>query len=114
MSNEISHTRKRELQSNQGSQEGLLLGMGSGPSALGPLQGLDQRTLPTGFERWRSDLDQLSGVKLLEALTEPINAAACIQTLPIEDLHRYLYEIGLEDAETGFSTSEWRAGESSS
>jgi hypothetical protein len=39
-------------------------------------------------------------MKLLDALTEPANAAACVQTLPSEDLHRYLFEVGLEDAET--------------
>ena len=76
-----------------------MLGTGAGPNALNPLQGLDQQFLPTGFEQWRSELDYLSGMKLLEAITEPANAAACVQTLPIEDLHRYLYEIGLEDAE---------------
>ena len=100
MSNEIKYTRRRETHlSKQKSDDGLLLGMSAGPSALGPLQGLDQRSLPTGFERWRSELDHLSGMKLLDALTEPVNAPACIQTLPVEDLHRYLYEIGLEDAE---------------
>ena len=99
MSTEISQQRKRSLEKPPIEESGLLLGGGSGPNALGPLQGMDPRMLPTGFERWRSELDQLSGMKLLDAMTEPLNAAACVQTLPAEDLHRYLYEIGLEDAE---------------
>ena len=99
MSREISQSRRREPD-KQSHESSLLLGMGSGPNALAPLQGLDQRLLPTGFERWRSELDHLSGMNLINALTEPINAAACVQTLPVEDLHRYLFEIGLEDAES--------------
>ena len=97
----MSQSRRREadLKPTQ-SESGLFLGMGAGPSALAPLQGLDQRLFPTGFERWRSELDHLSGMNLLNALTEPMNAAACVQTLPVEDLHRYLFEIGLEDAES--------------
>ena len=55
--------------------------------------------LPTGFERWRSELSALSGMDLLDALTAPNNAAACIQPLPLEDLHHFLFEVGLEDAE---------------
>ncbi len=101
LSRELIRTRKRDLTSSSPQESGsLILGAGTGPSSLSPLQGLDQRLLPTGFEQWRSELDYLSGVKLLDALTEPINAAACIQTLPVEDLHRYLYEVGLEDAES--------------
>ena len=93
-------TRRSQVRRNEQKTGGtLLVGGGGGPRSLGPLLGLDSRHLPTGFERWRSELDQLSGMKLLDALTEPSNAAACIQTLPVDDLHRYLFEIGLEDAE---------------
>lgn len=99
MSDALTRTRKRDLASSSSQSGSLILGAGSGPSALSPFHGLDQQLLPTGFEQWRSELDYLSGMKLLEAITEPSNAAACVQTLPIEDLHRYLYEIGLEDAE---------------
>ena len=92
-------TRRRKVETAPNDSGGLLV-RGAGPRSLAPLSGLDHRLLPTGFERWRSELDMLSGMKLLNALTEPSNAAACIQTLPSEDLHRYLFEIGLEDAET--------------
>ena len=67
--------------------------------ALAPFTGLDERLFPTGFELWRSSLETLTGMRLLEALTSPINAEVCIQSLPVEDLHRFLIEIGLEDAE---------------
>lgn len=97
MSGEIT-IRKRSIKQDQGQREGLLT-RGLGPRSLAPLVGLDHRHLPTGFERWRSELSQLSGMRLLDAMTAPTNAAACVQTLPIEDLHRCLYEIGLEDAE---------------
>lgn len=54
--------------------------------------------LPTGFERWRSELESLQGMKLLDAMLTPINAQACIQSLPVEDLHRHIFAIGLDDA----------------
>jgi hypothetical protein len=37
---------------------------------------------------------------LLNALITPINAQACVQSLPTEDLHRFLFKIGLEDSDT--------------
>ena len=61
--------------------------------------GLNTHTLPTNFERWRSSLEKISGMELLNALTQPQNAEVCIQFLPVEDLHRYLFSIGLEDSE---------------
>jgi hypothetical protein len=64
-----------------------------------PLLGLDTQQFPSGFEKWRSSLDHLHGMQLLDALTEPNNATACIQTLPTADLHRYLFDIGLEDSD---------------
>ena len=64
-----------------------------------PLIGLDTQYFPHGFEQWRSSLDHLRGMELLDALTTPNNAQACIQTLPTVDLHRYLFEIGLEDSD---------------
>ena len=79
-------TRRRKVETAPNDSGGLLV-RGAGPRSLAPLSGLDHRLLPTGFERWRSELDMLSGMKLLNALTEPSNAAACIQTLPSEDLH---------------------------
>lgn len=99
MSRELTKRRASSGRIQKASQEGLLSG-GNRSRSLGPLLGLDQRDLPTGFERWRSELDMLSGMDLLDALTEPSNAAACIQTLPVVDLHHYLFAVGLEDAES--------------
>ena len=98
MSGELKTPRRRTLKTSD-ERSGGLLTRGVGPRALAPLTGLDHTRLPTGFERWRSELSTLSGMHLLDAMTEPANAAACVQTLPIEDLHRCLFEIGLEDAE---------------
>ena len=65
--------------------------------ALAPLSHADEDQLPTGFEVWRSELEHLEGMALLDALLAPHNAEACVQTLPVEDLHRHLFAIGLED-----------------
>ena len=89
--------RRREVQTSTAG--GGLLSLNANERALAPLVGLDQSMLPTGFERWRSELSTLSGMELLDALTAPTNAMACIQTLPLEDLHHLLFEVGLEDAE---------------
>ena len=94
----MTKARRRQIGVSPKESGGLLV-RGAGPSASAPLLGLDHRHLPTGFERWRSELSTLSGMKLLDALTAPANAAACVQTLPSEDLHHYLFEVGLEDAE---------------
>jgi len=66
--------------------------------SLAPLSHPYEEELPSGFERWRSELEQLSGMRLLDAMIEPLNARACVQSLPVEDLHRHLFSIGLEDA----------------
>ena len=68
-------------------------------AALAPLRHADESRLPTGFEPWRARLDALRGMELLDALIAPLNAAACVQTLPAEDLHRYIFEVGLEDCD---------------
>lgn len=76
----------------------------AGPLAQSSSRALEALThpyedeLPTGFERWRSQLESLSGMRLLDAMIEPMNAKACIQSLPVEDLHRHIFAIGLDDA----------------
>jgi len=70
----------------------------SASKALTALSHPYEDELPTGFERWRSELESLSGMKLLDAMLEPVNAQACVQTLPVEDLHRHIFAIGLDDA----------------
>lgn len=85
-----------QLEGGEGSQE---LSTPRAAAALAPLRPADESLLPTGFEPWRARLDTLRGMDLLNALLEPLNAEACVQTLPVEDLHRFIFEVGIEDCD---------------
>ncbi|MCB9549752.1 MAG: hypothetical protein H6706_28430 [Myxococcales bacterium] len=51
------------------------------------------------FEAWRGELERArSGNELLDAFIDPADAPRLVPMLPVEDLHRALHRIGLEDA----------------
>lgn len=59
----------------------------------------DEGTSPAALMAWQAEVGALtSGSALQDALLSPKDAQARIQSLPIEDLHRAIRVIGLEDS----------------